>query len=46
MSLYPGGLKSGINFALEPEWGYIRVGLYTGGPLFTILRYIIHKSWI
>ena len=29
MGLYPGGLKNGINFALEPEWAYIRVGLYS-----------------
>ena len=40
MSLYPGGLKSGINFTLEPECAYIRVGLYPGGPLFGILRYV------
>ena len=30
MGLYPGGLKSGINFVLEPERPYIRVGLYSG----------------
>ena len=24
MGLYPDGLKRGINFALEPEWVYIR----------------------
>ena len=29
MGLYPGGLKNGINFELEPEWAYIRVGLYS-----------------
>ena len=28
MSVYSGGLKSGINFELEPEWTYIWVGLY------------------
>ena len=33
MGLYPGGLKSGINFALEPEWAHIWVGLYPGGSL-------------
>ena len=37
MGLYPGGHKSGIYFALEPEWIYIRMGLYPGGPLFQIL---------
>ena len=31
--LYPGELKSGINFALEPEWAHIWVGLYPGGSL-------------
>ena len=30
MCLYPGGLKSGISFALEPKWAYIRLGLYLG----------------
>ena len=30
MGVYPGGLKSGINFALEPEWAYIWVGFYLG----------------
>ena len=29
MELYPCRLKSGINFGLEPEWVYIRVGLYS-----------------
>ena len=29
MDLYPCGLKNGTNFALEPEWAYIRVGLYS-----------------
>ena len=38
MGLYPGGLKSWINFALEPEWAYIQVGLYPGRPLFGILQ--------
>ena len=38
MNQYLGGFKSGINFALEPEWVYIRVSLYPGGPLFVILR--------
>ena len=38
MGLCPGGLKSRINFALEPEWAYIPVGLYLGGTLFEILR--------
>ena len=28
LGLYPGVLKSGINFALEPERAYIWVGLY------------------
>ena len=32
MDLYPGEFKSEINFALEPKWAYIRVGLYPGGP--------------
>ena len=31
MGLYPGVLKSGTKFALEPEWAYIQVGLYQGG---------------
>ena len=39
MGLYQGGLKSGVNFVLEPEWAYIRAGIYPGGPLFGILRY-------
>ena len=30
MGLYPGGLKSGINFGLEPEWAYIRVDHHSG----------------
>ena len=30
MRLYLGDLKIGINFALELEWAYIRVGLYSG----------------
>ena len=38
MGLYPGGLKTGIDFASESEWAYIRVGLYPGGSLFQILR--------
>ena len=38
MALCAGGIKSGINFALEPEWAYIQVGLYPGGTLFGILR--------
>ena len=29
IDLYPCGLKRGINFALEPEWAYIWVGLYS-----------------
>ena len=29
MDLYLRELKSGINFALEPEWAYIRLGLYS-----------------
>ena len=37
--LYPGELKSGTKFALEPDWAYIQMGLYLGGPLFGILRY-------
>ena len=40
MSLYPGGLKRGIKSALEPEWTFIRVGLFPGRPLFEILRYV------
>ena len=39
MGLCPGGLKSGINFALEPDWAYIWVGLSSGGSLSEILRY-------
>ena len=39
-----GELKSGINFALEPEWAYIRVGLYPGVPLYRILRYFIFHN--
>ena len=39
MGLHLGGLKSGINFELEPEWAYIWVDLHPGGPLFGILRY-------
>ena len=38
MALYPVGLKSWINFALEPEWAYIGLSLYPGGPLFGIVR--------
>ena len=34
MGLYPGGLKSWINFALESEWAYTREDLFWG-----ILRY-------
>ena len=49
MCLYPGGLKSVINFSLEPEWSYIQLGLYPGGPLFGILRYLksckTEKPW-
>ena len=47
MGLYLGGLESGINFALEPEWAYIRVGLHPGGLLFGILRcvnFLIRKT--
>ena len=40
MGLYPGGLKRGIDFALEPEWAYIWVDLYPGGSLFATLRYV------
>ena len=39
MGLNPGGLKSRINFTLEPEWAYIRVDLYPSAPLFGVLRY-------
>ena len=39
MGLYSGGLKSRINFALEPEWTYIRVDVYPSAPLFGVLRY-------
>ena len=39
MGLHLVGLKSGINFELEPEWAYIWVDLHPGGPLFGILRY-------
>ena len=28
MGLYPGGLPSGINFALETEWPYIQMVFY------------------
>ena len=38
MGLYPVGVKSGINFALEPEWAYIRMSLYPDEPLFGILQ--------
>ena len=40
------GINFGVNFALEPEWAYIRVSLYLGGPLFAILRhsYALHTS--
>ena len=30
MGLYPGELKSGTTFALEPDWAYIWAGLYSG----------------
>ena len=30
MGLYLGGLKSRISLALEQEWAYIRMGLYSG----------------
>ena len=39
MSLYLGGFKSGINFALEPESANVREDHYLGGPLFGILWY-------
>ena len=32
-------LKSGINFALESEWAYIRVSLYSG--FYSIKRFLI-----
>ena len=35
MDLYSYGLKSRINFALEPEWAYIPVGLYSS---FTVTK--------
>ena len=35
---HQGGLKSGINFVLEPKCVYIRVSLYPDGPLFGVLR--------
>ena len=41
IKVYPGGLKRGRNFALEPEWTDIQVGLYPGGPLFGILQYLL-----
>ena len=41
IKVYPGGLKRGRNFALEPEWTNIQVGLYPGGPLFGILQYLL-----
>ena len=46
MDLYPCGLKNGTNFALEPEWAYIRVGLYSSfyGKLRTKKAKIHHKS--
>ena len=46
MGLHPFGLKSGVNFALEPEGTCIRVSLYLGGPLFAILghSYALHTS--
>ena len=31
MGLYAGGFKSEIDFALEPGWTYIWVGLYPEG---------------
>ena len=46
-ALYPGGLKSGINFALEPQWTYIWMGLYPDGSLLGILRHhIFVKSYV
>ena len=47
MDLYRCGLKSGITFALEPEWAYIRVGIYSSfyGNLRTSKQTnIYHKS--
>ena len=37
MGLYQGRLKSGIKFALKPEWTYTQVGLYLG--FYSILLY-------
>ena len=37
MGLYLGRLKSGIKFALKPEWTYTQVGLYLG--FYSILLY-------
>ena len=46
-ALHPGRLKSGINFALEPQWTYIWMGLYPDGSLFGILRHhIFVKSYV
>ena len=30
MGIYLGGIKIGLDFALEPEWTYILVVLYSG----------------
>ena len=43
MCLHPGGLKSGIKFALEPERTYIWVGQYLGVPLIGFLRIMFFK---
>ena len=46
-ALHPGRLKSGINFALEPQWTYIWMGLYPDGSLLGILRHhIFVKSYV
>ena len=45
MGLYAGGFKSEIDFALEPGWTYIWVGLYPDGPFFEILRYFVIYSF-
>ena len=46
MDLYRCGLKSGINFALEPEWAYFWVDLYLSfyGNLRTSKQTKIHHK--
>ena len=40
MGLYSGGFIIGLKNKIRNWWAYYRGGLYTGGPIFGVLRYV------